>query len=118
MLRPTAALLALLAATPAAALSVSSAACNGQSAQLVTDAAGTRFTVNGDEVALEEGIILRDLSCVSRDDDTLFGLTGLSADSEEAYFLLNPETLVLAPVSYEDAEALGFWDTEDDWFDD
>lgn len=116
MLRPLAALtLALLAASPAAALSVSVSACNEDSAELVGNESGTTLSVNGAEVPLEEGFAYEDLLCVSRDGKTLFGLTRLSRDSEESYLLLDPETLELTPITSEEAGRLDFWEDEDDW---
>lgn len=109
-----------LLATPAAALSASSAACNGEEAQLVSDDAGTRFTVNGEEVALplDGGVRYADLLCVSRDGRTLFGLTQYSVEDDMSYYLLDPTTGELTNITSAEAEALEFWETEDDWFED
>ena len=117
MLRPVAALTAaLLAASPAAALSVSSSACNEDRAELiVSDDAGTSLTVNGAEVPLEEGFDYEDLACVSHDGVTQFGLIRLSPEDEEAYFLLDPETLEMTEVTEAEAIALDFFEDEDDW---
>lgn len=115
MLRPAAIIGALAAASPAAALSISSSACNGESAELVSTDAVTTFTVNGTEVPLEEGFDYRDLLCVSRDGETLFGLIRLSEQEEETYFLIHPETRELAEIDFQEAAALDFWKDEDDW---
>lgn len=116
MLRPIAALAAaFLAASPAAALSVSSSACNEQRAELISSDAGTTLTVNGTEVPLEEGFDYEDLACVSRDGETQFGLLRLSPEDEEAYFLLDPETLEMTEVTEEEAIAFDFFEDEDDW---
>lgn len=119
MLRSPAILLGtLLAASPAAALSVSVAACNEHSAELVADGRDATLTVDEVEVPLEPGADYEDLLCVERDGRTLFGLIQLSEEGDETYFLLDPESLELAQIPYEEAEALEFWDTEDDWFED
>jgi hypothetical protein len=115
MLRPIAALLALLAATPAAALSVSSAACNDQSAELVVNAQGTRLSINGEDVPLEPGFGFENLVCVSRDGDMLFGLTRVASETELAYLVLDPETGEFTEVSEEEAADMGFFEDEDDW---
>jgi hypothetical protein len=115
MLRPIAALLALLAATPAAALSVSSAACNDQSAELVVNAQGTRLSINGEDVPLEPGFGFENLVCVSRDGDMLFGLTRVASETELAYLVLDPKTGEFTEVSEEEAADLGFFEDEDDW---
>lgn len=115
MLRPIAALLALLAASPVAALSVSASSCNDQSAQLVSDDGDTTLTLNGEEVPLEPDFAYENLLCVSRDGDTLFGLTRLSERGEETYLLLDPETRELAEITFEEAGKLDFWEDEDDW---
>jgi hypothetical protein len=117
MLRPLTLTLALLAAGPALADSTSRSACNDQSAELSTTAAGTTLTVNGTEVALDPGFTYTGLSCIGRDGETSFGLIRSSGDTEE-YLLLDPETLETTEIPYDEAEALHFWDTEDDWFDD
>ena len=107
---------ALLAALPAAAASLSTSICNGQSAELASTAGGTTLTVNGTDVPLDKGYVHTGLSCVSRDGATLFGLIRSAGDVEE-YLLLDPATLEVSQVTYEEAEALNFWETEDDWFD-
>ena len=114
MLRPAMLLAAIAAASPAAALSVSSSACNGEAAELVSTDAGTTLTVNGTEVPLEQGFAYEDLLCVSRDGETQFGLIRLAND-EETYFLLDPETLELTEIGLKEAEALEFWEDEDAW---
>ena len=106
---------ALLAALPAAAASLSTSTCNGQSAELASTASGTTLTVNGTEVPLDQGFAHTGLSCVSRNGATLFGLIRSAGDVEE-YLLLNPATLEITQVTYEEAEALDLWQTEDDWF--
>ncbi len=118
MRRPLLLLPLALLASPASALSVSSAACNGQAAELVTDGAGTRFTVNGEAVSLplDGGVRYDDLLCVSRDGQTLFGLTQYSVEDDMSYYLVDPGTGELTNISSEEAEALDFWETEDDWF--
>ncbi len=119
MLRTTLCLAALLAASPALAVSVSSAACNDQAAELVVTGAGATLTVNGEEVALpdlvEAGARWDGLRCLSRDGDTVFGLTQLTVEDDEAHYLLDPATGAVSAISYEDAGALGFWEDEDDW---
>ena len=108
---------ALLAALPAAAASLSTSTCNGQSAELASTASGTTLTVNGTDVPLENDFAYTGLSCVSHDGATLFGLIRSAGDVEE-YLLLDPATLEVSQVTYEEAEALDFWQTEDDWLDD
>lgn len=119
MLRTTLCLAALLAASPALAVSVSSAACNDQAAELVVTGAGASLTVNGEEVALpdllEAGARWEGLRCISRGGDTLFGLTQLTVEDDEAHFLLDPATGAVSAITYEEAGALGFWEDEDDW---
>ena len=116
MLRPVAALTAaLLVASPAAALSVSASACNEDSAELVTTDAGTTLSVNGADVALEPGFDYEELVCVSRNDETLFGLIRLSPQEEESYLLLDPETLELTEITEAEATTLDFFEDEDDW---
>lgn len=114
MLRPMTMLAMLLAAGPAAALSVSNTSCNAETASLVTDEAGTRLTVNGAEVPLDEGAEYGNLSCISRDGATQFGLVRRSSEGE-AYLLLDPATLEWTEVSEEEAARLDFFDDEDDW---
>ena len=106
---------ALLAALPAAAASLSTSTCNGQSAELASTGSGTTLTVNGTDVPLDQGYVHTGLSCVSRNGATLFGLIRSAGDVEE-YLLLDPATLEVSQVTYEEAEALDFWQTEDDWF--
>lgn len=106
---------ALVAASPAAALSVSASSCNDDSAELVSTGAATTLTVNGADVALDPGYSYANLVCVSRDEATMFGLIRLSPPGEEAYFLLDPETLELTEITEEEAGALEFWQDEDDW---
>ena len=119
MLRTTLFLAALLAASPALAVSVSSAACNDQSAELVSTDAGTTLTVNGEEVELpdlvEEAARWDGLRCLSRDGDTVFGLTQVTSEDDEAHFLLDPATGAVSAITFEEAGALGFWEDEDDW---
>ncbi len=114
MLRPMTILAALLAASPAAALSVSNTSCNAETASLVTDEAGTRLTVNGADVPLEEGAEYGNLVCTSRDGVTQFGLVRTTAEAE-TYLLLDPATLEWTEVSEEEAAGLDFFDSEDDW---
>jgi hypothetical protein len=119
MLRTTLTFAALLGASPALALSVSSAACNDQAAELVVDGTGATLTANGRAVALpdlvEPGARWDGLRCLSRDGATVFGLTQQTAEGDEAHFLLDPATGALAAITYEEAGALGFWEDEDDW---
>src|SRR5688500_11459413 len=98
MLRPAMLLAAIAAASPAAALSVSSSACNGEAAELVSTDAGATLTVNGQEVPLEQGFDYEELLCVSRDGAATFGLIRVSGQGEEAYFLLDPGTLELEEI--------------------
>ncbi len=115
MLRPATFFAILVAASPAAALSVSSSACNGESAELVSTDAGTTLTVNGAEVPLDRGFEYEDLLCVGRDGETLFGLIGMSGQGEEAYFILDPRRPEMTRIDAAEAEALEFWEDEDDW---
>ena len=116
MIRPIAALTAaLLAASPAAALSVSASACNEDSAELISTGSRTTLTVNGADVALEPGFDYRDLVCVSRNDETLFGIIRLSPREEESYLLLDPETLELSEITEAEATRLDLFQDEDDW---
>ncbi len=110
----------LLAAAPAAALSVSQAACNDQSAELRGDASGWTLSVNGENVPLplDGGVRYDGLLCVSRDGETLFGLTQYSVEDDMSYYLVDPGTGELTNIRSAEAEALGFWETEDDWFED
>ncbi len=71
--------------------------------------------MNGEDVLLEPEFDYENLVCVSRDEETLFGLIRLSPEEEEAYFLLDPETLEMTEITYEEAGALEFWEDEDDW---
>jgi hypothetical protein len=116
MLRPLTATLALLAASPAGALSVSSSACNGQEAELVSDDNRTTLTVNGTEIPLEPGFDYNGLRCLSRDDVTLFGVTRVGPEGEEAWFLLDPARMTLQEIPEDEAASLDFFQTEDDWF--
>ncbi len=115
MFRIAAALLAMLAATPAVAVSVSVASCNGHSAELVGDGSGWTLKVDGTDVALTPSTEWEGPICVSRNGETLFGLIQLSGEEDESYFLIDPATRELAPISYEEAEALEFWEDEGDW---
>lgn len=114
MLRPATILAALLAASPALAVSMSNAACNGESASLVSDESGTRLTVNGVAVPLEEGARYGNLACVSRDGAIRFGLIRTTPQGE-AYLLLDPSTLEWAEIGEEEAARLGLFQSEDDW---
>lgn len=109
---------ALLAATPAAALSVSVAACNEHSARLVADETGATLTVNGTDVPIEQDAGYRDLLCVTtKDGGSHFGFTALSVEDDERHFLVDPETLEVRQITYEEADLLEFWDDpEDDLF--
>lgn len=110
---------ALLAASPAWALSVSSAACNDLSAELVATEAGATLTLDGVEVALpdllEAGARWEGLRCVGRDGDVLFGLSQVTREEDEAHFLLDPATGEVTPITHAEAGELGFWEDEDDW---
>lgn len=108
----------LLSAAPAAALSVSVSACNGESAELVDDGRDVRLEVNGTSVPLEQGFTYDGPICVTRDGVTLFGFIRIATGDEEDYLLLDPRDLRFSRIPYEEAEALDFWQTEDDWFDD
>lgn len=114
MLRPIAIVAALIAASPAAALSVSNTSCNGETASLMSDAAGTTLTVNGADVPLEKGVEYGNLVCASRDGVTQFGLVRTTADGE-AYLLLDPATLEWTEVPVDEAARLDFFEDEDDW---
>jgi hypothetical protein len=115
MLRATFALLALLAATPVAAQSVSSASCNDQSAELVTNDEGTRLTVNGEDVPLDPEFAWENLLCVSQNGSTVFGLTRVASETALSYFLLDPATREFAELTDAEAAQLGFFEDEDDW---
>jgi hypothetical protein len=115
MLRTTPALLALLAATPAAALSVSSAACDDQTAELVTTEQGTRLTVNGEDVPLDPEFGFENLLCASQDGETVFGLTRVASETDLTYLLLDPETRKFMELTEAEAADLGFFEDEDDW---
>ena len=75
---------------------------------------GTRLTVNGVAVPLEEGARYGNLACVSRDGAIRFGLIRTTPQGE-AYLLLDPSTLEWAEIGEEEAARLGLFQSEDDW---